>query len=69
LRADGGGVQLVRGLFRATESGLQVVVDIRRSDDFFKLCLMDEAGGLLACAAQNQVRLLARSFWANNRRR
>src|SRR5271166_1687715 len=65
LEADGGSIQLVVNLFRATESGLHVVADILRPYHFFKLCLMDEAGWLLACAAQNQGSIAGVQFSGN----
>src|SRR5580658_5735000 len=54
LESDGSGFHLVVDLLRAAEGGLHVVADILRSHDFFEFRLMNQAGGLLPCAAENQ---------------
>ena len=41
-------------LLGAAKGGLHVVANILGPDYFFEFCLMDQAGGLLARAAQNQ---------------
>jgi hypothetical protein len=40
--------------FGAPQSRLHVVADVLRAHYLFKLCLMNQAGGLLARAAENQ---------------
>jgi len=40
--------------FRTTDRGLHVIANIRRTDDLFEFGLMNQAGRLLARAAQDQ---------------
>ena len=42
-------------LFGSAQSGLHVIADIFRANDLFEFGLMDQAGGLLARAAEKEV--------------
>jgi hypothetical protein len=52
LEPNGGGFHLIVHLLGAAQCGLHVVADIFRADYFFEFGLVNQAGGLLAGAAE-----------------